>query len=98
MSEPDGASPTLVLRVSVPATGGLRPIPVELARRVAEYLGISSDEAGAIGRALDGLMGRVAPDGSLADVALEFRQREGELLIDATCEGHRSELRYPLPE
>jgi hypothetical protein len=99
MSEAEGALPAaLVLRLSVPASGGLREIATELAGKVAEYVGIGGEEAGAIGRAIDGLVGRVAPHGAEADVAFEFRQRDGELLIGATCEGQRSELRYPLPE
>lgn len=98
MSESGGAAPSaLVLRLSVPASGGLRGIATELASKIAEYLGIGVQDAESVGTALDGLVGRVAPSGGEADVLLEFRQMEGELLIDATCEGHHSALRYPLP-
>jgi hypothetical protein len=99
MSESGGALPSaLVLRLSVPASGGLRGIATDLAAKIAEYVGISVAEAASVAIALDGLFVRVAPAGSDADVALEFRQVEGELLIHATCEGQRSEVRYPLPD
>ena len=98
MSESGGAPSALVVRLSVPASGGLRGIATDLAAKIAEYVGIGAAEAPAVALALDGLFVRVVPAGSDADVALEFRQVEGALLIHATCEGQRSDVRCPLPE
>jgi hypothetical protein len=95
MSESNGAA--LVLRLSVPAAGGLRGIATELGAKVAEYLGSNAEQSESIGSALEGLAGRVAPAGIEGEIAFEFRRSSGELLIEARCEGQASELRYPLP-
>jgi hypothetical protein len=39
----------------------------------------------------------VAPNGSDADIEFDFRQVEGELLIEARCGARTSEVRCPLP-
>jgi hypothetical protein len=88
---------TLVLRLSVPAQGGLRVVAPELAARVAEYLGDKAHDAGAVSAALEGVASRVAPNGSDADIQFEFRQVEGELVIEARCGSRTSEVRCPLP-
>jgi hypothetical protein len=93
----EAAQGALVLRLSVPAVGRLRDIATELAPKIAEYLGIGAADVESVAVGLEGLFGRVAPAGADADVALEFRQLDRELLIDATCQGHRAELRYLLP-
>jgi hypothetical protein len=93
MAAPD----TLVLRLSVPVQGGLRVIATELAARVAEYLGDQSSDAAAVATALENVASRVAPNGSEADIEFDFRQVDGELLIEARCGSRTSEVRCPLP-
>jgi hypothetical protein len=91
----DGRS--LVLRLSVPAQGGLRAVASELATRVAEYLGSDRPDAESAAVTLEGLAARVAPSGADGDIAFEFREEDGELLILARCDGRTHEARYPLP-
>ena len=88
---------TLVLRLSVPADGGLRVVATELAARVAEYLGDQGQDAAAVSAALEGVASRVAPAGSESNIEFEFRQVDGELLIEARCGSQTSEVRCPLP-
>jgi hypothetical protein len=88
---------TLVLRLSVPAEGRLRAVATELAARVAEYLGDKAVDAAAVSDALEGVAARVAPNGTDADIEFEFRQVEGELLIQARCDSRTSDVRCPLP-
>jgi hypothetical protein len=87
----------LVLRLSVPAQGPLRAVAADIAGKVAELLGDKALEAGSVGAALEAVASRVAPDGSEADITFEFRQVEGELLIEAQCGSRCSEVRCPLP-
>jgi len=93
MSEPG----ELVLRLSVPAQGPLRGVAVDIAGKVAESLGDKALEAGSVGAALERVASLVAPDGSDAEITFEFRQIEGELLIEARCGSRSSEVRCPLP-
>jgi hypothetical protein len=88
---------SLVLRLSVPAQGGLRGLATEVATRIAAYLGSQPPEAESAGVTLEGLAERVAPAGSEGDITFEFREVEGELLIRARCDNRSSEARYPLP-
>ncbi len=87
----------LVLRLSVPAQGPLRAIAADIARKVAESLGDKAVEAGSVGAAVEQVASRVAPDGSDAEITFEFRQIEGELLVEARCGSRSSEVRCPLP-
>ena len=99
MSEPTGGAQTaLLLRLSVPAEGGLRSVAPDLAGRVAAFAGTSGRDAKSIVADLEPLLQRVAPKGTDADIALEFRTSAQELVVHARCEGQVSELRYPLPE
>lgn len=91
------ASGSLLLRVSVPAEGGLRTIATELAAKVAEFLGDKGGDASSATAALELVAARVCPDRNGADILFEFRQVEGELLIQARCGGRSSEVRCPLP-
>ena len=90
------ASDFLVLRVSVPAEGRLRAIATELAGKVAEFLGSKEGQAASAVTAVELLCARVNPDQSGADIVLEFRQVDGELLIQARCGSRSSEVRRPL--
>jgi hypothetical protein len=75
----------------------LRVVATELAVRVAEYLGDQGRDAAAVAAALDAVASRVAPPGGQADIQFEFRQADGELLIEASCDSRTSEVRCPLP-
>jgi hypothetical protein len=97
MSESRGtAQGGLVLRVSVPAAGGLRVIAADLAIKVAEYLGAAVPDAEPVADALEGLAGRVASRDADAEIDFVFTRSGDELHIEARCEGHASALRYPL--
>lgn len=98
MSESQGVTRTaLVLRLSVPADGGLRIIAADLAVKVAEHLDARVPDAGQLATDLEELAGRVAPNGLETAIDFEFRRSGSELLILARCAGQASELRYPLP-
>jgi hypothetical protein len=86
-----------MLRLSVPADGNLRTVAREMATRVAAYLGIREEDAGAAGDALEGLADRVAPQGAGGDIVIEFSEVDRELLIRVRCDGRSSEARCPLP-
>ena len=88
---------TVVLRLSVPAQGGLRAVATEVAMRLAAYLGSTEPDAESAGVTLEGLAERVAPLGSEGDILFEFSEVDRELLIRARCNGRSSEARYPLP-
>src|SRR5688572_552505 len=87
----------VLLRLSVPAQGGLRAVATEFATRVAAHLG-SFDGAEAAGMALDTVAEQVAPGGSDGNITFEFTEDDGELLIRARCDGRSSEARHPLPD
>jgi hypothetical protein len=87
----------MVLRLSVPASGGLRVIAADMAARVAEHLDASVPDTEPITDALEQVAARVAPPGGDADIDFEFHRSGGELIIKARCRGQSAELRYPLP-
>ncbi len=84
---------TLAMTLSVPAEGELRVAATDLVGRIAEYFGAGAAGAGA---ALEQAAGHVAPPGSLADIAFEFRAEDRELVIVARCGDRTSEVRHPL--
>jgi hypothetical protein len=88
---------SLVLRLSVPAEGGLRSVATDVAMRIAEYLGSNRPDAESAGVTIEGLAARVAPTGVSADIQFEFREIDRELLIRARCDDRSMEVRYPLP-
>jgi len=88
----------MLLRLSVPAAGGLRTVALDLATKVAAFAATTAPDTASVAADLEGLLERVAPSGKEADIGVEFRSVNGELLIAARCEGQASELRYPLPE
>src|SRR5919201_1912071 len=98
MSQSAGAPevPALLLRLSVPAGRTYRVVVKELATKVAGYLGIDEHD---VGTALDRLASKVAPENGDEDkeIAFEFREFAGELLIHARCAGRSSEARHRLP-
>ena len=87
----------LVLRLTVPAEGVLRVIAAELAARVAEYVGEKPPDPAVVSAALESVAARVAPKGVDAEIQFDFRDADGELLIEARCGSRSSEVRCPLP-
>lgn len=83
-----------MLRLSVPAEDSLRAIAAEIALKVAEYVGTGADSQ-SLTATLEELATRVQSGGN--DVIYEFRQLEGELLIEARCEGRTAEARRQIP-
>lgn len=83
-----------MLRLSVPPEGSLRDIADEIARKVDEYVGTGADGQ-SLTATLEELATRVRSGGN--DVIYEFRQLEGELLIEARCEGRTAEARRQIP-
>jgi hypothetical protein len=94
---PEDGSRTLVLRLSVPGEGVLRSLAVDIAGRVADYVGSRVPDAAELAAAVERVGSTVAPNGSQADITFEFRQIDGELLIEARSGGRHSEVRWPMP-
>jgi hypothetical protein len=90
-------TPALSMRLSVPAEGALRGIARELATAVAARLGVGGPEAQAVGEAVEGLASSLG-NGKHADapIMFEFREAQGELVIEGQCSGKASEIRHPL--
>jgi hypothetical protein len=86
----------MLMRLSVPAEGGLRAVATEVARKIAEYLGTNPPDVESVGSTLERLATRVCTAGS-EDITFEFREINRELVIQARCSGRSSEARYPLP-
>ena len=84
---------TLAMTLSVPAEGELRVAASDLVAKIAEYFGAAAAGAGA---ALEQAAARVAPPGSHADIAFEFRAEDRELVIVARSGDRTSEVRHPL--
>lgn len=88
----------LELRLWVSAEGGgLRQIAGELAARVAEFLGTTGQDAQSLAARIEGLASRLGNGGGHEDITFEFRQVEGELIIEVRCSGELSEVRHRLP-
>ena len=89
-------APTMVLRLSVPAGDGFRAVAVDVAVKVAEYVGCPPPEAPKVAALLESLAATVAPNGNAsADITFEFHQDGDELRIEARCSDRSSEARYP---
>ena len=88
----------LDLRLWVPAEGDLRNIAGELAAKVAEHLGADTPDAQSFASKVTGLTSELADgSGHESDIALEFRQVDGELVVEARCAGAASEVRQGIP-
>jgi hypothetical protein len=100
MSERPGNAPearALILRLSVPAQGGLRTVASDVATKVAAFLGSELPDAESVGATLEALAERVAPAGTQGDITFEFSEVDRQLLIRARCAGRSSEARCALP-
>ena len=87
----------MVMRISVPAEGGLRDVAGEVGLKIAEFLGSRHVDADSIAAAIHGLAGKVAPPGAASDITFEFHATKGELVVHAQCDGRSSETRHRLP-
>lgn len=88
---------TLLLRLSVPAQGGLRALAAEVATKIAAHLGSDLPDAESVGARLDELANRVAPAGTQGEITFEFTELDRALVIRARCDGRSSEARCALP-
>ena len=87
----------MVLRLSLPAGEGFRAVAVDLARKVAEYVGCPPPDGAKVAALLESLAATVAPNGNASgDIEFEFLQDGEELRIEARCAGRTSEARHPL--
>jgi hypothetical protein len=87
----------LVLRLSVPAGGSFRAVAVDVAVKVAEYVGCPPGDAAKVAITLESLAAAVAPgESAQADITFEFHEVGDELRIDARCAGRSSQARHPL--
>ena len=88
-------APTMVLRLSLPAGEDFRAVAIDLARKVAEYVGCPPPDGAKVVASLESLAATVAPNGS-GDIEFEFHRVDEELRIEARCAGRTSEARHPL--
>jgi len=92
MSQPRGPVPSrFVVKLSVPGEGPLRIVATDVARRVAEFVQ-TSQPVESVTAAVETATSE-ASGGSTADIALEFRLVDRELLIEARCGSRTSEVR-----
>ena len=93
-----GAGHALDVLLSVPAEGDLREIAGELAGKIAEHLGAAAGDARSLAAKVAGLALQLRNGSAQAqDIVMEFRQVEGELVIEARCAGEVSEMRQEIP-
>ena len=85
----------LVLRLSIPASGDIAAVGLELAVKLAEQLGLGAPQAARVGDAVAALARQVDPSGA-ADLSFEFHKVNGELKIEARQGSRASETRVPL--
>ena len=89
---------SLDVRLWVPAEGDLRSLAGELAAKIAEHLGADAPDAQSLADKVAGLTSDLANGGHQSqDIALEFRQVDGELVVEARCAGTASEVRQGIP-
>ena len=99
MAQSPGASgaPTMVLRLSLPSDDGFRTVAVDVAAKVAEYVGCAPPDATKVAAILESLAAEVTANGSdPADITFEFHRVDEELRIEAACAGRKSEGRHQL--
>ena len=88
----------LDLRLWVPAEGDLRSIAGELAAKVAEHLGADGTDAQSLAAKVAGLASELSNGGHQSqDIVLEFRQVNGELVVEGRCAGAASQVRQEIP-
>ena len=88
----------MLMRISVPAEGGLRDLAGEVGTKIAEFLGSRNADVDSIAAAIEGLAGKVAPPGAASsEITFEFHATKEELVVQAQCDGRSSETRHILP-
>jgi signal transduction histidine kinase len=87
----------MLLRLSVPASGDLRGVAVDVAKRISEYLREGAPDTHGLRAAIEGVVSKVAPAASDTEITFDFREMNGELQIEAHCGSRSSEERWPLP-
>ena len=91
-------SPSLDVRLSVPAGGDMRGLAGELAAKIAEHLGAATPDARSLSEKVEGLASRLGNGGHQGqDITFEFRTVDRELVVEARCNGEASEVRHRLP-
>ena len=87
----------MVLRLSLPFDDGFRGVAVDVAAKVAEYVGCEPPDATKVAAILESLAAEVTANGSNpADITFEFHRVDEELRIEAACAGRKSEGRHQL--
>ncbi|MBA3231677.1 MAG: hypothetical protein H0T05_02545 [Acidobacteria bacterium] len=98
MVNPTGtAQSDVLLRLSVPPTGELRPLASEVAKKVAESLGASGPDAESLAGSLERAANGLPLGDDEGQIEFVFRKVGGELLIEARAGGRASEVRHSLP-
>lgn len=86
----------MVLRLSLPSGDGFRALAVDVAARVAEYVGCEPPDTTKVAAILESLAAEVTPNGGTEDITFEFHKVDEELRIEAACAGRTSEGRHQL--
>ena len=87
----------MVLRLSLPSGDGFRAVALDVAAKVAEYVGCAPPDTTKVAGILESLAASVTPNGSgTADITFEFHRIGEELQIKAVCAGHQSEAKHHL--
>ena len=94
---PDRPLDGVVLRLSVPFGGALRIVASDIAASVVDYLKERAPDAAVVAAAIDTAAAKVAPGSPDAEITFDFREKNGQLLIEAHCGPRSSEVRCPLP-
>ena len=80
----------MVLRLSLPSGDGFRALAVDVAAKVAEYVGCAPPDTTKVAAILESLAAEVAPNGGTEDITFEFHKVDEELRIEAACSGRKS--------
>ena len=88
----------MVLRLSLPSGDGFRALAVDVAAKVAEYVGCAPPDTTKVAAILESLAAEVAPNGGTEDITFEFHKVDEELRIEAACSGRKSEASHSLAD
>ena len=88
----------MVLRLSVPSGDGFRALAVDLAAKVAEYVGCAPPDTTKVAAILESLAAEVTPNGADGGHHVRVPQVDEELRIEAACSGRKSEASHSLAD
>ena len=88
----------MVLRLSLPSGDGFRALAVDVAAKVAEYVGCAPPDTTKVAAILESLAAEVTPNGGTEDITFEFHKVDEELRIEAACSGRKSEASHLLAD